>query len=137
MKIVGHFIDQVVAPQIDGCDHGSKGVVLIAVTNQTYINGKVPDYWKYADLRLIWRNGGKHWSSFGQQSYHPTTLQVLGGKSQEYWGTMPRDVFRGGRFSTRRITDALPKIRELMKGLPIEIGHINRKKTFHIDRVEA
>lgn len=118
MNITGQFENQQEAQQHDGgIDHGSRGIVLV-------------DWSKKYDLRLVWRKGGKHWSSRGEQSYHPAQLEVLGGKDERGHWKSPRTIFEGGRLTFKRIENHLDQIRVAIELPSLSMKQVHLKKTF-------
>ena len=121
MKVIGHFEERIFAPQhSDGHDWGSVGFILL----------------KFGEKRLIWRGSGSHWSGIGMRSTHPSSMTAVRVKTQySEWGTL--DITEGGRLSKKRLEELLPKIREAMGMNWITMKHLDTKRSFVVDRVEA
>lgn len=114
----GKFVEpQEVAPQCEGgCDYSRTGKVLV----------------RFGDKRLVWRKPGSVWSGIGMpRSYCPAELQVLGEDITRFGSDSV--LFEGGRLSKRRISDAIKKIRSLMKLPKLSVDQIDPKKTYIVE----
>lgn len=113
----GQWIEQEVAAQVDGgCDHGATGKVLV----------------RFGEVRLIWRKGSLYWNGIGMPySYAPASLEVIGSEEHKNFSGMSKEVEPcGGRLTLKRIREALPEIRKLMKLPGLDIRHFDLKRTY-------